>query len=136
VSIYAQAAARFRIQILKPPARAGRAAEARAVDFCTRGGPFPIQILKPPARAAGPPLRSLLGRRRLGRLLGRWAAQDGRLNFSIEVLNVKVTLFIVILFVSLPDCGQNQTAVSDEQYSLSDFYHAQGRPTVLNFHFD
>jgi hypothetical protein len=40
---------------------------------------------------------------------------------SIEVLNVKVTLFILILFVSLPDCGQNQTAVSDEQYSLSDF---------------
>ena len=39
----------------------------------------------------------------------------------IEVLNVKVTVFILLLFVSLLDCGQNQTAVSDEQYSLSDF---------------
>jgi hypothetical protein len=39
----------------------------------------------------------------------------------IEVLNVKVSLFILLLFAALPDCGQNQTAVSDEQYSLSDF---------------
>jgi hypothetical protein len=39
----------------------------------------------------------------------------------IEVLFVKVTLFVLILFASLPDCGQNETAVSDEQYSLSDF---------------
>jgi hypothetical protein len=39
----------------------------------------------------------------------------------IEVLNVKQTMFILLLFASLPDCGQNQTAVSDEQYSLSDF---------------
>jgi hypothetical protein len=39
-------------------------------------------------------------------------------------LDLKVTVFInlfKILFASLPDCGQNQTAVSDEQYSLSDF---------------
>jgi hypothetical protein len=40
---------------------------------------------------------------------------------SIEVLFVKVTVFILILFASLPDCDQNETAVSDEQYSLSDF---------------
>ena len=39
----------------------------------------------------------------------------------IEVLFVKVTVFILLLFASLPDCGQNQTAVSDEQHSLSDF---------------
>ena len=39
----------------------------------------------------------------------------------IEVLFVKQTMFILILFASLPDCSQNQTAVSDEQYSLSDF---------------
>ena len=45
----------------------------------------------------------------------------------IEVLFVKlkVTVFILLLFASLPDmlpdCGQNQTAVSDKQYSLSDF---------------
>jgi hypothetical protein len=26
-----------------------------------------------------------------------------------------------IIFASLPDCGQNQTAVSDKQHSLSDF---------------
>jgi hypothetical protein len=37
---------------------------------------------------------------------------------DIEVLNVKVTLFILLLFASLPDCGQNQTAVSDEQYAI------------------
>ena len=39
-------------------------------------------------------------------------------------LDLKVTVFInlfKILFASLPDCGQNQIAVSDEQYSLSDF---------------
>jgi hypothetical protein len=43
----------------------------------------------------------------------------------IEVLFVKQTMFIdllvLLLFASLPDCGQNQTAVSNEQYSLSDF---------------
>jgi hypothetical protein len=32
----------------------------------------------------------------------------------IEVLNVKVTVFILLLFASLPDCAQNQTSVSDE----------------------
>jgi hypothetical protein len=34
-----------------------------------------------------------------------------------------VHITAVLLFASLPDCarGQNQTAVSDEQYSLSDF---------------
>jgi hypothetical protein len=42
-------------------------------------------------------------------------------NEDLEVLYVKVTLFILLLFASLPDCGQNQTAVSDEQCSLSDF---------------
>jgi hypothetical protein len=40
---------------------------------------------------------------------------------TIEVLFVKQTMFILILFASLPECSQNQTAVSDEQYSLSDF---------------
>jgi hypothetical protein len=39
----------------------------------------------------------------------------------IEVLFVKVHVFILLLFASLPDCGQNQIAVSDEQQSLSDF---------------
>jgi hypothetical protein len=34
-------------------------------------------------------------------------------NTSIEVLNIKVGLFILLLFASLPDCDQNQTAVSD-----------------------
>jgi hypothetical protein len=42
-------------------------------------------------------------------------------SIAIEVLNVKVTVFVLLLFASLPDCGQNQTAVSDEQQSLSDF---------------
>jgi hypothetical protein len=40
---------------------------------------------------------------------------------NIEVLFVKVTVFILLLFASLPDCHQNQITVSDEQYSLSDF---------------
>jgi hypothetical protein len=39
----------------------------------------------------------------------------------IEVLNVKVTTFILLLVASVPYCGQNQTAVSDEQQSLFDF---------------
>jgi hypothetical protein len=39
----------------------------------------------------------------------------------LEVLNVKETVFILLLFASLPDCGQNQTAVSDEQHLLSNF---------------
>jgi hypothetical protein len=39
----------------------------------------------------------------------------------IEVLFVKQTLFILILFASLPDCSQNQTAVSDTLRLLSDF---------------
>jgi hypothetical protein len=39
----------------------------------------------------------------------------------IEVLNVKVGVFILLLFASLPDCGQNQTDVSYKQHSLSDF---------------
>ena len=51
-------------------------------------------------------------------------------------LNVKQTVFILLLFASLRDCGQNQTAVSDKQYSLFDFQHDQGCPIVVNFHFD
>ena len=46
-----------------------------------------------------------------------------RMRRVIEVLNVKQTMFILLLFASLPDCGQNQTAVSDhvsdEQYMYS-----------------
>ena len=40
---------------------------------------------------------------------------------GIEVLNVKVYVFILLLFASLPDCSQNQTAVSDTLRLLSDF---------------
>ena len=40
---------------------------------------------------------------------------------SIEVLNVKVGVFILLLFASIPDCSQNQTAVSDPLRFLSDF---------------
>jgi hypothetical protein len=39
----------------------------------------------------------------------------------LDILKVIVGLFIFLLFASLPNCGQNQTAVSDEQHSLSDF---------------
>jgi hypothetical protein len=42
-------------------------------------------------------------------------------DLKIEVLFVKVTVFIVLLFASLRDCGQNQINVCDEQQSLSDF---------------
>jgi hypothetical protein len=39
----------------------------------------------------------------------------------VEVLNVKVHMFVLLLFASLPDCSQNQTAVSDTLRLLSDF---------------
>jgi hypothetical protein len=40
---------------------------------------------------------------------------------SIEVLNVKVGVFILLIFATLPECSQNQTAVSDTLRLLSDF---------------
>jgi hypothetical protein len=40
---------------------------------------------------------------------------------AIEVLNVKVHVFVLLHFASLPDCSQNQTAVSDTLRLLSDF---------------
>ena len=43
------------------------------------------------------------------------------LTTSIEVLFVKVTVFILLLFATLPECSQNQTAVSDTLRLLSDF---------------
>ena len=47
---------------------------------------------------------------------------DLELDFiTIEVLNVKVGVSILLLFASLPDCSQNQTAVSDTLRLLSDF---------------
>ena len=54
-------------------------------------------------------------RRREGRGRGDEAAGH------MEVLNVKVHVFILLLFASLPDCTQNQTAVSDTLKLLSDF---------------
>jgi hypothetical protein len=39
----------------------------------------------------------------------------------IEVLNVKVGVFILLIFATLPECSQNQTAVSDTLRLLSDF---------------
>ena len=39
----------------------------------------------------------------------------------VEVLNVKVHVFILLLFALLPDCSQNQTAVSVTLLVLSDF---------------
>jgi hypothetical protein len=36
----------------------------------------------------------------------------------VEVLNVKVGVFMLLFFASLPDCSQNQTAVSHAQHSL------------------
>jgi hypothetical protein len=39
----------------------------------------------------------------------------------IEVLFVKVTVFILLLFATLPECSQNQTAVSDTLRFLYDF---------------
>jgi hypothetical protein len=40
---------------------------------------------------------------------------------DIEVLFVKMHVFVLLLFASLPDCSQNQTAVSDTLRLLSDF---------------
>jgi hypothetical protein len=42
-------------------------------------------------------------------------------NTRIEVLNVKVGVFILLIFATLPECSQNQTAVSDTLRLLSDF---------------
>jgi hypothetical protein len=39
----------------------------------------------------------------------------------IEVLFVKPTVFILLLFATVPECSQNQTAVSDILRSLSNF---------------
>jgi hypothetical protein len=42
--------------------------------------------------------------------------------YTIEVLNVKVHVFVLLIFATLlPDCSQNQTAVSDTLRLLSDF---------------
>ena len=51
-----------------------------------------------------------------------------------EVSNVKVAVSLLLLFVSLPDCIQNQTAVSDTHHLLFDFYDDQGRRTVINLY--
>jgi hypothetical protein len=40
---------------------------------------------------------------------------------AIEVWNVKVGVFVLLLFASIPDCSQNQTAVSDTLHLLFDF---------------
>jgi hypothetical protein len=40
---------------------------------------------------------------------------------AVEVLNVKVGVFILLLFASLPYCSQNQIALSDTLRLLSDF---------------
>jgi hypothetical protein len=39
----------------------------------------------------------------------------------VEVLFVKVHVFVLLLFATLPECSQNQTAVSDTLRLLSDF---------------
>jgi hypothetical protein len=41
--------------------------------------------------------------------------------YRIEDLFVKVTVFILLLFATLTECSQNQTAVSDTLRLLSDF---------------
>jgi hypothetical protein len=38
---------------------------------------------------------------------------------GIEVLNVKVGVYILLIFATLPECSQNQTAVSDTLRLLS-----------------
>jgi hypothetical protein len=51
---------------------------------------------------------------------------------DIEVLNVKAGVSVLLISTSVTDCSQNQTAVSDTLQLLSDFYHDQGRPTIVN----
>jgi hypothetical protein len=46
---------------------------------------------------------------------------DDYVRIGIEVLNVKVGVFILLIFATLPECRQNQTAVSDTLRLLSDF---------------
>ena len=51
----------------------------------------------------------------------RLIPRDSNLGHHIEVLFVKPTVFILLLFATLPECSQNQTAVSDTLRLLSDF---------------
>jgi hypothetical protein len=58
-----------------------------------------------------------------------------KISSRISAQALLVNVFILLLFESLPDCGQNQTAVSDTLRSLSDFKHDQGcLLTVVNFY--
>ena len=54
---------------------------------------------------------------------GKSVTLSNSAGYNIEVLFVKVTVFILLLFATLlvPECSQNQTAVSDTLRSLSDF---------------
>jgi hypothetical protein len=65
----------------------------------------------------------------LGDLAGAKHTEDLNLNPPVSVL-------LIFASVPLPDCSQNQTAVSDTLRLLSDFYHDQGRPTDINFYCD
>ena len=40
---------------------------------------------------------------------------------GVEVLNLNPAVLVLLIFASIPDCSQNQTAVSDTQHLLSDF---------------
>ena len=59
----------------------------------------------------------------------------------IEVLNVKVHVFILLLFALLPDCTQNQTAVSDTLLTVFDkpytkpMHHGIARTLGARHHF-
>ena len=52
-----------------------------------------------------------------GAIFGKLGAQ--RCAYTMEILNVKVGLFILLLFASLPDCGLNQLFVRWTQSTLN-----------------
>jgi hypothetical protein len=54
-------------------------------------------------------------------LIGNMKLSLGTFFKNLEGLNVNPSHSILLLFVLLPDCSQNQTTVSDIQHLLSDF---------------
>jgi hypothetical protein len=81
---------------------------------------FAFSFWENPRKIAEPRVRACRKRTRTVLLLK--SENNSPLMFlSIEVLNVEVGVSVLLIFASLPDCSQNQTAVSDTQHLLSDF---------------
>ena len=69
------------------------------------------------SRARACSRRTIMHRRQLLRRCGNYHVRS----CSIEVLNLRPAVSVLLLFATLPECSQNQTAVSDSLRLLSDF---------------